>query len=163
MRESTWQTATNVGRKVNYYEAVRTEVGAVQTDDFKIGTLTSRQATLRSKFANDAFIKIWRCNSGVRNWVYSDNGVVDPADTFEAYYWRAFNSQNTPKPSIAKALSTFFNVKVYGAKSGASIEVKYNRAWVSSQQYKNTVGHWPSGNLPHRLMPDTGPYHEFTP
>ena len=95
--------------------------------------------------------------------MYSDNGVVDPKDTSEPYYWRAFNEFNTPKASIAKSLAKFFNRKVYGAKSGTSIEVKYNRKWISSQQHKNKVGHWPSGSLPHRLVPDKGTYHEYLP
>ncbi len=57
----------------------------------------------------------------------------------------------------------FFNRKVYGANSGASIEVYHNKIWKSSQQYKNQVGHWPSGILPHRLVPDKGAYNEYFP
>lgn len=162
-REATWRVADQAKRKVSYIEAVRTEVGAVQTDDLSINTLVRQQTNLQKKFSKSAFIKIWGCNSGVEHWVYSDNGVVDPMDTSEPYYWRAFNTFNSPKPSIAKALAIFFDRKVYGAKSGASIEVKFNRKWISSQQYKNTVGHWPSGILPHRLVPDKGPFYEYLP
>jgi len=60
-------------------------------------------------------------------------------------------------------LADFFNRKVYGANSGASIEVQYKKKWISTQTYKNSAGHWPSGNLPHRLVPDQGVYNEYTP
>ncbi len=162
-RERIWRLANRAKRKVTYHEAVRTEVGAIQTDDFKIGALAKQQTVLQNKFSASAFIKIWGCNSGVENWVYSDNGVVDPKDTSEPYYWRAFNEFHKPKPSIAKALARFFNCKVYGAKSGANIEVKYNKKWISTQQYKMTIGHWPSGKLPHRLVPEKGTYNEYLP
>ena len=162
-RETIWKVADQAKRKLTYHEVVRTEIGAIQTDDLKIGAFVKQQTDLQRKFSASAFIKIWGCNSGVEDWVYSDNGVVDPKDTSEPYYWRAFNEFNTPKPSIAKSLAKFFNRKVYGAKSGTSIEVKYNRKWISSQQHKNKVGHWPSGSLPHRLVPDKGTYHEYLP
>ncbi len=162
-REAVWLAADKAKRKVTYFEALRTEVGAVQTDDFFIGAIKAQKAKLQSKFGTNAFIKIWGCNSGVENWVYHDNGVIDPNDTSEPYYWRAFNERNKPKPSIAKALAMFFNRNVYGAKSGASIEVKHKGKWVSSQKYKNKIGHWPSGSLPHRLVPDKGGYHVYVP
>ena len=92
----------------------------------------------------------------MKGWVYSDGGVVDPKDTSVAYCWCAFNEFNIPKPSIAQAIAKFFNRKVYGAKSGANIEVMHNKKWISSQQYKDKVGHWPSGTLHHRLVPDKG-------
>lgn len=163
LRVNTWQAANNAGRKVTYIEAVNTEVGGIQTDDLLLSAFTSKKAQYRSKFAANAFIKIWGCNSGVTNWVYSDNGVTDPADTTEPYYWRAFNSAHVPKPSIAQALATFFNVKVFGAKSGAHIEVKYKKKWITSQKYKDKIGHWPSGVLPQRLEPDRGSYVEYNP
>lgn len=162
-REMIWRTADRAKRKVTYSEAVRTEIGAIQTDDFKIGTLAKQQTDLQRKFSASAFIKIWGCNSGVEGWVYSDNGVVDPKDNSEPYYWRAFNEFNTPKSSIAKAFAVFFNRKVYGAKSGANIEVKFKGKWISSQQFKKKIGHWPSGSLPHQLVPTKGTYHEFLP
>jgi hypothetical protein len=162
-RDNTWRTAFMAGRKVTYLQAVNTEVGGVQTDDLLLSTYTSKKAQYRDQFTKTAFIKIWGCNSGIKNWVYSDGGVTDPADTSEPYYWRAFNTTNVPKPSIAQALAKFFNVKVYGAKSGASIEVKHNKKWISTKKYKQKVGHWPSGVLPHRLVPDRGSYVEYTP
>lgn len=162
-REAVWKMAFKKKRNVTYHQALQAEVGAIQTDDLKFGAITSQQADLRKRFSSNAFIKVWGCNSGVKGWVYSDNGVVDARDTSEAYYWRAFNEFNAPKPSIAQALATFFNCKVYGAGSGASIEVKYKKKWISSQQFKNNVGHWPSGSLPHRLVPDKGAYNEYRP
>jgi hypothetical protein len=162
-RNALVDTANRMGRKVTYYEVVNTEVGAIQTDDLMMGPIQMQKTVFERKFENDAFIKIWGCNSGVEGWVYSDAGVVDPSDTSVAYYWRAFNEFNIPKPSISKALATFFNRKVYGAKSGAHIEVLHNKKWIDSQDYKNKVGHWPSGTLPHRLTPDNGGYHEFLP
>ncbi|VAW85553.1 hypothetical protein MNBD_GAMMA17-630 [hydrothermal vent metagenome] len=154
---------SKAGKNVTYHEVVRAEVGAIQTDDFKVGVFLNKQSDYQKKFSVDAFIKLWGCNSGVKGWIYSDGGVVDPKDTSAPYYWRAFNEFNTPKPSIAQAVAKFFNRKVYGANSGASIEVYHNKKWRSSQQYKNQVGHWPSGILPHRLVPDKGAYNEFLP
>lgn len=154
---------SKMGKKITYFEAVRTEVGAVQTDDFKLGTLNKSQSDFRKRFSTTSFIKIWGCNSGVKGWVYSDGGIVDLRDTSVPYYWRAFNETNTPKPSIAQAMAKYFNRKVYGATSGASIEVKHKKSWLSSQQFKDRVGHWPSGILPHRLVPDKGAYNEYLP
>lgn len=157
------RTADLAGRKLTYNEVVAIEKGAIQTDDLLHINYLPLRNKYRNKFTKGAFIKIWGCNSGVDSWVYSDQGLVDPADTREWYYWRAFNEKNTPKPSIAKAMAKYFNVTVYGAKSGASIEVYHKGAWVSSQSYKKNVGHWPSGRLPHRLVPDKGTYHAFNP
>jgi len=155
--------AARMGRNITYQQAVNTETGAIQTDDFKLGAFISKKSDFRKKFSTDAFIKIWGCNSGVNGWVYSDGGVVDQSDTSVAYYWRAFNKKHVPKPSIARALAKFFDRKVYGANSGASIEVKHKKKWISSKKYKDKVGHWPSGRLPHRLVPDKGAYNEFKP
>lgn len=155
--------AARRGRNISYQQAVNTETGAIQTDDLKSGIFTAKKDNYRKKFSSTAFIKIWGCNSGVKGWVYSDGGIVDQNNTSAPYYWRAFNEKNVPKPSIAQALAKYFNIKVYGAKSGASIEVKYKKKWISSKKYKNKVGHWPSGRLPHRLVPDKGTYYEFKP
>ncbi len=152
------------GSRVTYLEAVNTEKGAIQTDDLVSGKYLKNKAVYQSKFSAKAFLKLWGCNSGVKNWVYSDgNGVVDPKDKSVLYYWRAFNEFNVPKPSIASAMAKFFNRSVYGASSGASIEVKYKKTWISSKEFKTKVGHWPSGALPHRLTPDIGKYNEYLP
>ena len=162
-RQAIYQSADDSDSKVTYRQAVATEVGAIQTDDFRLGSIQAKKNNLRTKFSPRAFIKIWGCNSGVSGWVYSDGSVVDPDDDSTAYYWRAFNEFNVPKPSIAKAFAMYFGVRVFGANSGASIEVKHKNSWISSQQYKVNVGQWPSGSLPHRLVPDRGSYNEFSP
>jgi hypothetical protein len=162
-RLATWKLADSLKRKVTFNEVLLTEVGGIQTDDLKRDVFVKQQKNLQAKFSKTAFIKIWGCNSGVANWVYSDAGIIDPADKSQPYYWRAFNEANTPKPAIAKAFATFFGVKVYGAHSGASIEVKHKQTWMSSRNYKAKIGHWPSGALPHRLVPDKGSYYEYLP
>lgn len=162
-RDQMYRMATAAKRKITYEEAVNTEIGAIQTDDFRLKGIVGQKAQLQKKFATDSFIKIWGCNSGIEGWVYSDNGIVDQADTTESYYWRAFNLRNTPKPSIARAFAEYFQRKVYGANSGANIEVRHKRKWISTTKYKTTVGHWPSGILPHRLVPEKGGYREYKP
>jgi len=135
----------------------------IQTDDFKMNALLSKQSDYQKKFYPDAFIKIRGCNSGIKNWIYNDKGIADSKDTSVKYYWRAFNEQNTPKPGITDAMAQFFNRKMYGASSGSSIEVFHKKKWKSSQKYKNQIRHWPSGRLPHRLVPDIGGYDEYLP
>ncbi len=141
MRNALVSNKFKAGKKVSYNDVVKTEVGAIQTDDFKVGKLATQKSFYQSRFSANAFIKLWGCNSGVSGWVYSDGSISDPNDTSVAYYWRAFNKFNTPKPSIAKSLASYFNRKVYGANSGASIEVKHKGNWVSTKEYKNNVGH----------------------
>ena len=163
MRVNLLMTATRSRRKVNYDQVVRTEVGSVLTGNLVRTEFTAHQSTLQSIFDSDAFIKIWGCNSAVKDWVYHDEDIVDPVDTSVEYYWRALNEQNSPKPSIAQAFADFFKVKVFGASSGANIQVLHNRAWTSSQKYKDDKGRWPSGTLPHRLVPEVGVYDEYKP
>ncbi|PCK06699.1 MAG: hypothetical protein COA42_17130, partial [Alteromonadaceae bacterium] len=62
-REFTYRKAQRDGRKVTYSEAVKTETGAIQTDDFYLSNITAIRDALRKKFTNTAFIKIWGCNS----------------------------------------------------------------------------------------------------
>jgi hypothetical protein len=142
-RENIWKKATYAGRNVTYKEVVDTEIGAIQTDDLVFGKYLSKRADYRAKFNKGGFIKVWGCNAGVNNWVYSDSGVTDPKDTSEPYYWRAFNEKHIPKSSIAKALAMFFNVKVYGARSGSSIEVKYKKNGLAPKiiNRKLVIGH----------------------
>lgn len=68
-----------------------------------------------------------------------------------------------PKPSIAQKFADYFKVTVYGAKSGSSIQVRSEGSWVSTEKYKDNVGAWPSGSLPHRLVPDKGEFYEYQP
>jgi hypothetical protein len=162
-RQRVLELATRMNRRVSYDEVVNTETGSIQTDDFLANGMPGKKTHFRSKFNKDAIIKIWGCNSGVENWVYSDGTVVAPSDTSVPYYWRALNEFNYPKKSIAKTFAEYFNVKVYGAKSGSHIEVMVKNTWLSSDQLKKKLGHWPSANLPTRLTPDKGGYVEFLP
>jgi len=75
----------------------------------------------------------------------------------------ALNQKRNPKPSIAKTIAEFCNVATYGAKSGSHIEVKDGNTWISSTEYKNKHGNYPSGTLPHRLEPDSGGYIAHNP
>ncbi|MEO1043568.1 MAG: hypothetical protein AAFX52_14900 [Pseudomonadota bacterium] len=163
-REAVVERAKRDKKRVNYDMAVRTETGAIQTDDFLLPRITKQKASLQKIFTDDAFIKLWGCNSGIVDWVYSDNGgIADPHDKSVVYYWRAFNERNTPKPAIAQAIADFFDCSVYGASSGTSIVVKHKRKWISTQAFKNKAGKWPSGMLPHRLVPDRGDFREYKP
>lgn len=150
-------------RNITYREALDTEVGAILVDDFIRPPFQGMAAAIRTNFEPDAFIKLWGCNSAITGWVYSDNGVTDPADTRVPYYWRAFNEQNVPKPSIAQSFADYFGFKTYGASAGSHIEVLHRGAWVTSAQYRGDLGRWPSGALQHRLTPDRGNYDEYGP
>ena len=86
-----------------------------------------------------------------------------PHNPWREYYWRAFNTGNTPKPSIAQALASFLGVQVFGASSGAHIEVSVHNLWITSTQFKNQTGRWPGPPLPLRLQPDRGDYATFHP
>ncbi len=157
------EAATKAGRKVRYDEVLNTETGSIQTDDFLANGMPGKMGLFRRKFKKDAHIKIWGCNSGVENWLYSDGAIVNPADTSVPYYWRALNEKNTPKKSIAKTFAEYFNVKVYGARSGSHIEVQYKQHWLASDILRKKLGHWPSPKLPTRLTPDRGDYYEYLP
>lgn len=157
-REAAYVKADAAGRNVTYAEVLAAELGTVFTDNL-VGKKRGAGAT---HLTADAFVKIWGCNAGVPNWVYSDD---DPA----VFYWQALNTSNTPKPSIAQALANFFGRSVYGASSGSHIQVKHKHKgeksakWVKSSKYKSRHGKWPSGSLPHRLHPDMGTYREYKP
>ena len=89
-------------------EVLDTESGILFTDDLLYTPFIENQQTLRNKMAPTGFIKLWGCNSAVEKWQYSDedkNGRLHYEDTAnpDGYYWRALNTRNTPKPSIAPA------------------------------------------------------------
>ena len=92
---------------------------------------------LRPLFSKKAKIKIWGCNSGIGNWIYSDedergNQVHDLDAPASYYYWRALNEQNRPTPSIAQAFANYFQVSTYGATSGSSIQVLHQGRWIAT-------------------------------
>jgi len=151
-RSNVLQAARRRGTPVTYEEAVKAEVGGILTDDLTdTGKFSGEKAEIRRRFESGAFIKLWGCNAATENHRYSGE------------YWEALNLKNSPKPSIAQAMADFFNVTVYGATSGASIQVRANTGWVSTQTYKDAEGRWPSGVLPHRLVPDRGMYNAYNP
>lgn len=162
-RAQTIDIADRAGRRVTYREALDTEVGAILVDDFIRPPFLGMKADIRANLEPGAFVKLWGCNAAIENWVYSDNGVTDPADTRVSYYWRAFNEQNVPKPSIAQSFADYFGLKTYGASAGSHIEVLHRGGWVTSAQYRSDLGRWPSGALQHRLTPDRGNYDEYRP
>lgn len=157
-RNAAYDKASKKGRKVTYNEVLAAEAGTVFTDNL----ITKKRSGGSTHLTSDATVKVWGCNAGIANWVYSDD---DPS----VYYWQALNTMNTPKPSIAQALASFFGRSVSAATSGSHIEVKHkqkgdkNMKWVKTSTYKSRHGVWPSGALPHRLHPDVGVYREFKP
>ena len=151
-RQRVATTARRRGSAVTYEEAVNAEVGGILTDDLTAsGQFSGERPESRRRFEKGAFIKLWGCNAARENHQYSGE------------YWEALNLKNSPKPSIAQAMADFFNVTVYGATSGASIQVRANTGWMSTQTYKDAQGRWPSGTLPHRLVPDRGTYRAYNP
>ena len=145
------------------------EIGQIFTDDLIRKPYIDYHAKIRSIFETGAKIKIWGCNSGVSEWLYSDpasngNNVYDINAPASYYYWRALNEMNVPKPSIAQALADYFQVTTYGATSGSSIQVKYKGAWVSSPNYlKKTGNKFVVESDVMRLAPDKGNYNEYKP
>jgi hypothetical protein len=77
------------------------------------------------------------------------------------FYWRALNGGRPM--SIAAAMADYFNVPVFAATSGASIQVNMGRRWISSSAFKTARGRWPRESDDIRLHPDRGPYVEFKP
>jgi hypothetical protein len=169
VREATVRRSLASSSKISYDEVLDAEVGGILADHLLRDPLKRDRMALRAKFASDAFIKVWGCNSGVSGWVYTDidsstNTYVSaqnaPADF---YYWRALNTRNTPKPSIAQALADYFGVPVYGAGSGSHIEVQRKGEWITSNKYKEENGRWPGAPQTLRLNPDRGSYNRFSP
>lgn len=140
-------------------------MGAILTDDFLKPTVRTKAEKYRLAFAPLATIKLWGCNSGVRNCIYSDNGETDPTvvDQRIPFYWRALNLRNSPKPSVAQAFADFFQRRTFGATSGAHVEVLHRGQWVKSSRYRAEVHKWPSPRLVHRLHPDRGEYRVYEP
>ncbi|MEM7741169.1 MAG: hypothetical protein AAF225_10250 [Pseudomonadota bacterium] len=58
-RQAVVDKAIKGKKKVNYDLAVRTETGAIQTDDLLLPRIIKKQSALRKIFSDDAFIKLW--------------------------------------------------------------------------------------------------------
>jgi hypothetical protein len=155
--------------KISYDMVLGAETGGILTDHLLQDPLKSERANFKAKFATGASVKLWGCNSGKAGWVYTDlvsatnSYVSDQNAPADYYYWRALNTMNTPKPSIAQALADYFGVTVYGAGSGSHIEVQYQGKWVTSSQYKKATGRFAGEPETLRLNPDSGDYNPFAP
>jgi hypothetical protein len=154
--------------RINYDQVLEAETGAILTDHL-VGPLTVYQPILAAKFAAGATIKLWGCNSGVSGWIYTDydsatrNYVSDQNAPADYYYWRALNTRNTPKPSLAQAFANYFGVAIYGAGSGSHIEVRHGARWITSARYKEVTGRYAGEPQTLRLHPDAGSYNRFAP
>jgi hypothetical protein len=163
-RREVFARADNAKRRVTYQEVLDAEIGAILTDDFVRNPYIRMQGSIRRSLADGATLKLWGCNAGIAGWIYSDgNGITNPADDSEPYYWRALNEQNVPKPAVAQAFANYFGRVCYGATSGSHVEVMSSGLWESTARYRSEHGRWPSGAMIHRLHPDRGNYREFHP
>jgi hypothetical protein len=154
---------------ITYDEVLNAEIGGILGDHLLRDPLLRDKNVMRAKFAAGASMKLWGCNSGVSRWVYTDENstnhtyVSDQNADADYYYWRALNTRNVPKPSIAQALADYFGITVYGAGSGSHIEVQRGGAWITSNKYKKETGRWPGAPQTLRLHPDRGTYNPFKP
>lgn len=136
-----------------YDRIIQLEEGIVFVDDL-LDASSSMKTSVQSKFtAERALVKLWGCRSAHAAWEYDYNSP----------YWGALNYKRNPKPSIAQTVATFCGVVTYGAKSGSHIEVRDGSKWVTSDTYKSKYGRPASGQLPHRLEPDSGGFIAHNP
>lgn len=159
---------TKKGGKANYLSVLDNEVGSLFSDDFIRKPYSDFKPKLQGLFAKDAKIKIWGCNSGVEGWTYSDSlgstYVYEPDAPADYYYWRALNELNVPKSSVAQAFANYFQVKTFGARSGSSIQVKYQGVWQSPASFMKKTKRKTVGEAEIlRLSPDKGDYYEYVP
>jgi len=103
--------AAHARRRITYREVLDTESGAILTDDFVRSPYREKREAVRRNLTDHAAIKLWGCNAGVQGWVYTDG---DPEDVRTAYYWRALNEQNVPKPAVAQAFADYFGRICWG-------------------------------------------------
>jgi hypothetical protein len=153
---------------ITYEKVLGAETGGILTDHLIRAPLSGKRDALRKKLASGAFIKLWGCNAGRSGWVYSDavdasRYTSDPNEVAQIFYWRALNTQNTPKPSIAQAFADFFGVDTFGAGSGSHIEVLHEGKWLKPSEYKAKTGRYAGEPQTLRLHPDAGDYNKFTP
>ncbi len=156
-------------RRATYLEVLEAEIGIVFTDDLLRSPYANQRAVLRRYLTPSATIKLWGCNSGMTNWLYHDENIADQSYHFDPsnpainYWWRALNTQRTPKPAIAKAVAGYFGRPVYGATSGASIQVLHHEKWIVPAAYRKATGRLPGEPQLLRLQPDRGEYKKFLP
>jgi hypothetical protein len=169
-RSVTIDSFARFGRRTPYLTVLNSERGMVFCDDFVRKPYEDRKTGLQTLFDKGSIIKLWGCNSGIPNWVFSDpvdaagtRWTTDPTASAQYYYWRALNEQRIPKPSIAQAFANFFAVPVYAATSGSHGEVKRNSTWITTDQYRKSTGRWPTEKQILRLKPDRGDYKKFLP
>jgi hypothetical protein len=161
-RVNAYKRAKRLGRNVTYEEVRDAEIDAVLSDDFLNPSIRTLKTAIQSKFSTNAQIKLWGCNAGYEGWVYGDDDW--DGDGIPDVYWSMLNTRHIPKPSVANAFAQFFNLKVFGARSGSHVEVFEGGTWITSQEYKNSHGRWANpAHTQHRLQPDHGPYYEYNP
>jgi hypothetical protein len=136
-----------------YDAIISRELGILFVDDlFYLPDESFRDALRRQFHSEKSFVKIWGCNSGVEDWTYASDS-----------YWGALNYKHVPKMSIARAFANACAVKTFGARAGSHVEVLDKGKWITSDDYKNAHGRYPSSELPQRLQPDKGDYVPFSP
>jgi hypothetical protein len=160
------------GQRTPQQVVLNTEKGLLLVHDLFRAPYAGLRDGLRRKFASGAFIKIWGCNSGVANHVYTDpmerdrrQLVVDSSGYTASpdyrvgaeFYWLALNGGRLP--SIAQAIATYFNVPVFGATSGSHIEMNARGHWLSASRIARPI----VARDDIRLHPDRGSYVEFKP
>jgi hypothetical protein len=156
-------------QRIGYEDVLDAETGGLLTDHLIRDPLAGKQTLLKSKFAAGSTVKLWGCNSGVSGWIYTDydtptrNYVSDQNARADYYYWRALNTRNVPKPSIAQAIANYLGVPVYGAGRGSHIEVRHGGKWITSTKYQKVTGRLAGEPQTLRLHPDAGDYNRFVP
>jgi hypothetical protein len=160
------------GQRTPQQVVLNTEKGVLFAHDLFRAPYAGLRDGLRRKFAPGAFIKIWGCNSGVANHVYTDpvgrdeeqlviehlGYTASPDYSIGAeFYWRALNDGRLP--SIAQAIASYFNVPVFGATSGSHIEMSARGRWLSASKISRSI----IARDDIRLHPDRGTYVEFKP
>jgi hypothetical protein len=107
----------------SYQAVLQAETGSVLTDHLVTSPFNQNQSEIRGKFAKGARARLYGCNGGTEGWVYSDLPTqIGSRSSTVPYYWRALNTRNTPKPSIAKALADFLGIPVTATTSLAPVE-----------------------------------------
>lgn len=157
------------GGRANYQSVMNAEKGAVLTDDLVRAPYDGYRDAIRKKFAPDAKIKIWGCNSGWVGWQYSDEDaqgrdVYDIYAPATSYYWRALNEYKSPKPAVAQAFADYFKLATYGGGSGSNIQVMFKGKWIWLDKFTKITGRkFVKEADVLRLAPTEGDYNAYQP